>query len=807
MGTFPIGLPTKTLTFGRYSGVLGSNRAGTVRFGFDKPMLHVPTGEVVVAGDEAVSILGETGAVQVVVPVTVTDDLVADWDTANPITNQRLKVSILMPGYPPKTQYIDIHPDDLPVMDFDTLSPYATPGGLPALRAAVTSVAGLGGDISAEDLVAALDLPEGGGGGISLTDVASAANDPENAQLGRLAPASLVKAFAPGTSLAATSANTQRAMSKLMLGVEDVVILVPTDSTGNEVTEHVYLEAVDLAARFPAYTVKFVSWDVPVADGLSGTDYLAPVTVQTGTGTQTLTIYNLSIPGSSPGHLLANSRWGAGISAIPEPDLIMIAHGHNMGSVDTVSSRFGFRNTLMSFTEEISREFPNAGIVLTSQNPTFVAGREKWSAIKARLIQEVAAQRGYGYIDVLSAFLATGNPAAYVDGTDLLHPTKTGPFNGSRLWADTVGAALRYDPRAGASSQRKSALTEPARSLIENGDFAAWSGAAPDGWTVVNGTVTKDVTNFESGSYGLRLVGGAGAGSSHIEKVINPATMGIKGLVSGQYVTARVRVRVPAGAGGVAALTLLDQTGSAGQVRNDVPSASTDRFVWLFATKRMTAPTTSVTVRMACRVTGATGGDLTIDQVDLVPGVMPNAGISGSPGPKGDTGSPSAGQWDGLYTFGDHPAAFAFAASAGCGVVTANQANLIRVKPHRNMTIAQMLWIVHTTGGNYDVGIYAIDGTRLWSKGSTPTPAAGLVTETISPAVSLVAGTEYFVAWAADATVQLARGALAGNGDIMRSLTGVPFQVAASAGFPLPATIVPGASAGSRIAAIALRES
>lgn len=160
MGTFPIGLPTKTLTFGRYSGVLGSNRAGTVRFGFDKPMLHVPTGEVVVAGDEAVSILGETGAVQVVVPVTVTDDLVADWDTANPITNQRLKVSILMPGYPPKTQYIDIHPDDLPVMDFDTLTPYATPGGMPVLRAAVTSVGGLGGDISAEDLADALGVPQ-----------------------------------------------------------------------------------------------------------------------------------------------------------------------------------------------------------------------------------------------------------------------------------------------------------------------------------------------------------------------------------------------------------------------------------------------------------------------------------------------------------------------------------------------------------------------------------------------------------------------------------------------------------------------
>lgn len=158
MGTFPTGLATKTLTFGRYSGVLGSSRAGTVRFGFDKPMLHVPTGEVIVAGDEAVTITSDTGAAQVVVPITVTDDLVADWDAESPTTNQRLKISILMPGYPPKTQYIDIHPDDPAIMDFDALRPYATPGGLPVLRAAVTSVAGLGGDIEAGDLATALEV-------------------------------------------------------------------------------------------------------------------------------------------------------------------------------------------------------------------------------------------------------------------------------------------------------------------------------------------------------------------------------------------------------------------------------------------------------------------------------------------------------------------------------------------------------------------------------------------------------------------------------------------------------------------------
>lgn len=165
---FPAGLPTKTLTFGRYSSALGTNRGGTIAFGFADPMYHVPTGEVIVSGDETITIEPGSGVVQVVVPVTVTEDLVSNWDTASPYYNQRLRVTVTMAGYPSGAKFLDINPADPAVMDYDTLQPYVTPGGLTAYRAAVTSWATLSGDITLGAAKTALGLPQVAGAGLTL---------------------------------------------------------------------------------------------------------------------------------------------------------------------------------------------------------------------------------------------------------------------------------------------------------------------------------------------------------------------------------------------------------------------------------------------------------------------------------------------------------------------------------------------------------------------------------------------------------------------------------------------------------------
>lgn len=158
------------------------------------------------------------------------------------------------------------------------------------------------------------------------------------------------------------------------------------------------------------------------------------------------------------------------------------------------------------------------------------------------------------------------------------------------------------------------------------------------------------------------------------------------------------------------------------------------------------------------------------------------------------------GQRNYFSSLGTNPAVVAVAAAAGAGVLSANQANLITSDPAPfDMTITKLLWYVNTTGANYDIGIYNMANTLLWSKGSTATPAVGLVTETVSPGVTVPAGSRIKFAWASDSTTPLARGALATNGFMLSDMDGSFYQVAAGSSFPLPSTITPGGTPATRI--------
>lgn len=154
----PPGVPSKRLTFGRYSGVLGGNKGGTIRVGFDDPMLHVPTGEVVVAGTETVDIDPDSGLGHIDVPVTVTDQLVARWRETNAYHNQRLKIVVEVPGYSPGAVYVEIPPDAPDIIDFDQMSKYPTSTGIEVVtQGPVRSVAGLVGHVAADALYDQLD--------------------------------------------------------------------------------------------------------------------------------------------------------------------------------------------------------------------------------------------------------------------------------------------------------------------------------------------------------------------------------------------------------------------------------------------------------------------------------------------------------------------------------------------------------------------------------------------------------------------------------------------------------------------------
>jgi len=457
---------------------------------------------------------------------------------------------------------------------------------------------------------------------IDQTAVDARVNEVGNAIFAPLATTNSVTNLGLGQNSAA--ANASRLLNKLNRGIDSATVLYVGDSTGNEQLEHIYLEAQALAAQFPKYTVNYRLWND------TSRTYDAAVTIQTGTGTTppVLTYWNCSVSGFATFHFVGE-RFTQAYESLPDvPDTIFISHSHNMLDVTTPNLRASFRPNVMILTEELSQIFPDSGIILMSQNPSYTAGRETWQNIKATELQALAARHGYGFIDVHQAFTDTGNAQAYTK-VDNIHPTTSADSpapNGSQLWADTVMKALKYTGAVPSPAQRPSYFVEPARSLIPNTEFADWTdGSPPTGWTLTQVTAEKDTTNFETGTYGMKLTATA-TGTCFAQFSATPASLGIKGLVSGKLITVGIRIFVPttntiAGVG----LLVKDQGGSGTQRRVDISSATRNRFHWLYLTKKIDSPGSLLTVQISPQWSGANAATnvMTVDRVRVIEGDLP----------------------------------------------------------------------------------------------------------------------------------------------------------------------------------------
>lgn len=420
------------------------------------------------------------------------------------------------------------------------------------------------------------------------------------------------------------AANASRWLCKMNRGLDNSSILICGDSTGNEQIEHFYLMTQAIAAQFPNHKVLYRLWND------TSRAYDAAITVQAGQGATppTLTVWNCSVSGFATFHFIGE-RFTQAFESLPEqPDLIMISHGHNMLDVTTPSQRAGFRPNMLALTEELTQIFPDSGVILMSQNPTLILGRENWQNIKATEIQAIAARRGYGFIDIHQVFVDTGNPADYIK-VDNIHPTTSADApepNGSALWAAATMKALQYKGAVPSPSQRSSYFLDQAKSLIPNTGFETWTAPEmPDGWTLTNCLAEKDTVNFETGTFGLKLTAVA-TGASMAQFSASPQSLGIKGLVSGKFITVGIRVFVPstnliAGVG----IMLRDQGGSTTQRRVDVSAATRGRFHWVYATKKIDAPGTNLTIQISPQWTGAFSATntMTVDRIRAVEGDIP----------------------------------------------------------------------------------------------------------------------------------------------------------------------------------------
>lgn len=263
---------------------------------------------------------------------------------------------------------------------------------------------------------------------------------------------------------------------KLNVGEADASLLIVGDSTGDSNVEWVYLFTQYLADSYPEYSVEYFLWDD------TDEDYDTPESIQTGTGSYTLRVYNCSISGSAPFHVMG-TKFQKAILDIVEPDLVIWSHGHNV---------FGMGEFVMGF-EPVREAWPSAAHVAILQNPRLDS---EFQAERVAQIKALASAYGdMALIDVYSAFNAAGRPPEWY--SDNTHPNGTG----QAVWLEVVKKA--FDKAGGTADVEVNGrfFSRTEESLVSNPLFSNFESTLPTSWGSFSSVATtKDTTTVHPGS-------------------------------------------------------------------------------------------------------------------------------------------------------------------------------------------------------------------------------------------------------------------------------------------------------------------
>jgi hypothetical protein len=233
-----------------------------------------------------------------------------------------------------------------------------------------------------------------------------------------------------------TGGQPGQLVSTLRRGKASAVLNILGDSTGNETFEWAYRLSVWLGQQFPAYTVLYRLWDD------TAQAYGTATTLQTGTGAQTLTVYNGSVPGMGYnypfGSVVPATRFNLMLPV--SPTAVIISYGYNSATAD-------YRKAQLELASWVLGNFPGTEYVLTSQPPmATTAGGAANQLTRMQDTRNLAAQERWGLIDVTQRFLDYGNYDALINA-DTVHPLVAG----QDMWVEELqryfsGAAQRQVP-------------------------------------------------------------------------------------------------------------------------------------------------------------------------------------------------------------------------------------------------------------------------------------------------------------------------------------------------------------------------
>ena len=313
------------------------------------------------------------------------------------------------------------------------------------------------------------------------------------------------------TAAYAEATNVSRIKQALAMQRKDLYVLMQGDSTGNEDTEWYRLMANALAPLYPAYTFKYRLWDN------TSTTWGAAVTIQTGTGTKTITFYNGSFSGATPSYWTGSRNQYAYDGK--DFDLIMTNYGLNVPD--------SWRNQAERMAEylyTLNQQQPQAEILVTIQPPDYTNSTMlDRSANRADAQRMVAGLYGCQVIDAYNLFINLvdtqgGTTPWYID---LIHPTPAG----SEKWSELAAKVFQSNLSGGAT-----AIFRPnaAPSGLPNGNFASWlngTNNVPTFWKVGGGaTALRNTIQYETNGCSVRATGaGTGTGTLYLEadEIIN----------------------------------------------------------------------------------------------------------------------------------------------------------------------------------------------------------------------------------------------------------------------------------------------
>jgi lysophospholipase L1-like esterase len=395
-------------------------------------------------------------------------------------------------------------------------------------------------------------------------------------------------------------------LQKLYHNNGNVNVVIIGDSTGNESWEWVYLFAQKLGIQFPTHTVKYYLWED------TSLSYGAGITIQTGTGSNILNIYNASVAGKT---IYYPIQYGFVSQVItPNPDLVIISHGHNEGNLSVDVEKWNNKTRYYLLGQYVAQMVPNSAIMLIAQNPQVGSQVQK---LRAQMISEVAIRCGYGFINVHDVFLSKPNWGTTLM-LDSVHPNA----EGAKVWIEEVMKHFKSFPELQPIVQVPSSFSSRADNLLTNGDFTNFSSAIPDSWSaLLSPTLSKDTTKFETGTYGLKIVTAPSVQGAIYQNVhlTNP-NIPIN-FYKGKTITFAVRLRKPQGQPATAGrLALYD-----GLVTNTSRTSyeSDGNFYWDCISLKVSNDATMIRAYIYGDTSSTGNIEVTVDRAILVFGELP----------------------------------------------------------------------------------------------------------------------------------------------------------------------------------------